>query len=47
MIQFALLLIAVFAGRQLLYICVGYADYILETARERHRLRKAIRRDKD
>jgi len=47
MLQIALLLILAVAGRQLLYICLGYADYLLERARKKRQLREAFRRRRD
>ncbi|MGZ2487630.1 hypothetical protein ACVITL_006215 [Rhizobium pisi] len=46
-ILLALALIITFAGPTLLFICVGYADYLLERRRHLLALKHAVRRRSD
>ena len=46
-ILLALALIVIFAGPTLLYICVGYADYVLERRRHLLAVKHAVRRRSD
>ncbi|WP_190237562.1 hypothetical protein [Rhizobium sp. R634] len=46
-IVLALALILIFAGPTLLYICVGYADYMLERRRHLLAVKHAVRRRSD
>ncbi|MBY3073057.1 hypothetical protein HFO71_22335 [Rhizobium laguerreae] len=43
----ALALIVVFAGPTLLFICVGYADYMLERRKHLIALKHAVKRRSD
>lgn len=43
-ILIALLLIAAVAGRTLLYVALGYADYLIEQRRQKGLIRRAMRR---
>ncbi|MFS8145223.1 hypothetical protein [Rhizobium sp. BR 249] len=43
----ALTLIVTFAGPTMLYICVGYADYMLERRRHLLAVKHAVRRRSD
>lgn len=43
----ALALIGIYAGPTLLFICVGYADYLLERRRHLLALKHAVRRRND
>ncbi|WP_192815353.1 hypothetical protein [Rhizobium sp. CCGE 510] len=46
-ILIALAVIIVYAGPTLLFICVGYADYVLERRRHMVALKDAVRRRSD
>jgi hypothetical protein len=46
-ILIALALIIIYAGPTLLFICVGYVDYMLERRRHLVALRHAVRRRSD
>ncbi|MBP2448205.1 hypothetical protein [Rhizobium leguminosarum] len=46
-ILIALALIVIYAGPTLLFICVGYADYVLERRRHLIALKHAVRRRSD
>ncbi|EJC63777.1 hypothetical protein HA464_28575 (plasmid) [Rhizobium leguminosarum bv. trifolii] len=46
-ILIALALIMIYAGPTLLFICVGYADYMLERRRHLVALRHAVKRRSD
>ncbi|MBY3380822.1 MULTISPECIES: hypothetical protein [Rhizobium] len=43
----ALALIVIFAGPTLLFICVGYADYVLERRKHLIALKHAVKRRSD
>jgi hypothetical protein len=43
----ALALIIIYAGPTMLFICVGYADYVLERRRHMIALKHAVRRRSD
>ncbi|MBY5362285.1 hypothetical protein HFO97_20535 [Rhizobium leguminosarum] len=46
-ILIALALIVIFAGPTLLFICVGYADYMLERRKHLIALKHAVKRRSD
>lgn len=46
-ILIALALIVIYAGPTLLFICVGYADYMLERRRHMVALKHAVKRRSD
>jgi hypothetical protein len=46
-ILIALLAVLVLSGRLLIYICVGYVDYLLEERRKLTALREATKRRRD
>jgi type III secretory pathway component EscU len=46
-ILIALALIMIYAGPTLLFICFGYADYVLERRRHMMALKHAVRRRSD
>ncbi|MBB2750678.1 UNVERIFIED_ORG: type III secretory pathway component EscU [Rhizobium aethiopicum] len=46
-ILIALALIIIYAGPTLLFLCVGYADYVLERRRHMIALKHAVRRRND
>jgi hypothetical protein len=46
-ILIALLVVLVLSGRLLIYICVGYVDYLLEERRKLTALREATKRRRD
>ncbi|MBY5601073.1 hypothetical protein HFO50_07780 [Rhizobium leguminosarum] len=47
LIVVALALIVIFAGPTLLFICVGYADYVLERRKHLIALKHAVKRRSD
>ncbi|WP_179869710.1 hypothetical protein [Rhizobium chutanense] len=46
-ILIALALIIIYAGPTLLFICIGYADYVLERRRHLIAVKHAVRRRSD